>query len=300
MTNFLCRNLIIGSIAINLICLLNQPAVSAPVKEVAKTSSSSSANAKDEIRELLKLSKTVPETDFERIIDARGFGLPDNATCDEITEAALRKQFEGSVKMYGWPANLSSKELLKLDEERTRSERCLSLNLPVSATEEELKNASRLLKEQSGSILDQYSEVYSKKLPKDLEIKALEKVMAKEKDLTKPARARAVNLPLTASWEQINIAEADKQRTSLTKFLGISANSSPEEIDATLQKQQRDERALIARRILKSPVGTSEAELQTQLKILAKALGYSSKVDPGLNMMILTSRVVLAGAVGTQ
>lgn len=298
MTNLWCRILVAGSIAISSLATLTQPATASPVRTdnpPAKRSTTA-----DKIRELLNLSKLVPESDFERIIDARGFGLPDNATLSEVTEAQARKEFADSVKMYDWPDNLSSKELQKLQDRRNHAQLCYSNNLPDTASEEELRRAIALHKEESSKLMDEYTEIYSKKLPKDLENQACEKVMAKERELTKAGHARAVGLQPTASWEQIKIAEADTQRKLSIKLLGISPNSNQKEIDAAYDKRYWQEKALIARRIFKSPASISDVELQAKLKTLAKALDYPAKVDSRLNMTCLTSRVALATAIGTQ
>lgn len=298
MTNLWCRTLVAGSVAISLLATLNQTATATPGK-TDKPTVNRSATA-ETIRELLNLSSSVPASEFERIIDARGFGLPDDATLSEVAEAQARKEFADSVKMYDWPANLSSKELQKLRDKRNHAQVCYSNNLPDTASEEELRRAISMYREQSGKLMDEYQEIYAKKLPKDLENQACEKVMAKEKELTRAGHARAVDLPPTASWEQIKIAEAATQRKLSIKLLGINPNSTQKEIDAAYDKRYWQEKALIATRIFKSPASTSDVQLQTKLKILAKALDYPTKVDSGLNMTCLTPRVALATAVGTQ
>lgn len=298
MTNLWCRNLVAGSMAISLLAILIQPATSTPMRTNKSTANRSTTE--NTIRELLNLSKSVPASNFERIIDARGFGLPDDATLSEIAEAQARKEFANSVKMYDWPANLSSTELRKLLDKRNHAQLCYSNNLPDTASEEDLRRAIALHREKSKKLMDEYQDIYSKKLSKDLENQACEKVMAKEKELTRAGHARAVGLLPTASWEQIKIAEADTQRNLSIKLLGISPNSSQKEIDATYDKRYWQEKALIARRIFKSPANVSDDQLQTKLKILAKALDYPTKVDSTLNMTCLTSRVALATAIGTQ
>ncbi len=298
MTNFWCRTLVAGSIAISLLATLNQPATATPARTDKPTAERSTTE--DTIRELLNLSKSVPASDFERIIDARGFGLSDDVTLSEVAEAQARKEFADSVKMYDWPGNLPSKEMQKLQDRRNHAQLCYSNNLPDTASEEELRRAIALHREQSSKLMDEYQEIYSKKLPKDLENQACEKVMAKEKELTRAGHARAVDLLPTASWEQIKSAEADTQRKLSIKLLDISPNSNQKEIDAAYEKRHWQEKALIARRVFKSPANTSDAQLLTNLKILAKALDYPTKVDSRLNMTCLTSRVILATAVGTQ
>ncbi len=239
-----------------------------------KISDSTSINSANTVRKMLGLGSNTKEAEFVRIINARSLDLPDDASWEQISSLATRKQLLVEAKRYNWPLKLSNTQLQERIENRKRQQLCYSCNLPETASEAELAKADEARQEQSQAIMAKYGEIQSKKLTPEKESEALAKVQAEEKELSRAASARLAGLPITATWSEIE--KAQRKQTSLlsTRELGIAENSSAEAIRTARLKQAQDEKQLLIRRIFKAPSNASIAQLNLKLKMLATALGY--------------------------
>jgi hypothetical protein len=88
------------------------------------------------------------------------------------------------------------------------------------------------------------------------------------------AEKQAAGLPPWASQKQLESVQHERLRTMLVKGLHLKPNASFEEINIAQAKNDRFEYSLLLHRIFKASSEVSDAELEKQLKPLAKALGY--------------------------
>lgn len=226
------------------------------------------------VQKLLKIDKDITVKETLRIANARSLGLPDNASQAMIEDRAWRKYADQQAQMYGWPIGLNKQDFAKLADKQKRDDLCRSTNLPDSATDTQIEEASRHLKDQQKKLMAEEQAIQLKHLPVDLENQAYNAVMQKQKELNRPGAARMAGLPPTATWQQINSKQQDDLNQQLKRKYGISKSVSPDQLNLVIKDHLDREKTDMARRILKAPKTQSDSETWAQMQRLATALGY--------------------------
>jgi hypothetical protein len=227
------------------------------------------------VQRLLKVDKDITVADSIRIANARSLGLPDNASQAMIEDRAWQKYAVQQAQIYGWPIGLNKQDFAKLADKQKRDDLCRSTNLPDSASDAQLEEASRHLKDQQKKLMAEEQAIQLKHLPVDLENQAYNAVMEKQKELSRPGAARMAGLPPSATWQQIKSKQQDDLNQQLKRKYGLSKSVSKDQLNLAIKKHLDREQTEMARRILKAPKTQSDSEIWTQMQILAKALGYS-------------------------
>lgn len=192
-----------------------------------------------------------------------------------IENTAWHKHADQQAQIYGWPIGLDKQDFAKLTEKQKRDDLCRRANLPDSATDAQIEDASRNLKDQQKKLMAEEQAIQHKNLPVDLENKAYVSVMQKQKELNRPGAARMAGLPPSATWQQIKSKQQDDLIQQLKRKYGLSKSVSQEQLNLAIKNHLDREKIEMARRILKAPKTQSDSEIWTQMQILAKALGYS-------------------------
>ena len=243
------------------------------ISAFARVEGAKSANAI--AQKLLKVDKDITVTESIRIANARSLGLPDAASLVMIENTAWHKHADQQAQIYGWPIGLDKQDFAKLTEKQKRDDLCRRANLPDSATDAQIEDASRNLKDQQKKLMAEEQAIQHKNLPVDLENKAYVSVMQKQKELNRPGAARMAGLPPSATWQQIKSKQQDDLIQQLKRKYGLSKSVSQEQLNLAIKNHLDREKIEMARRILKAPKTQSDSEIWTQMQILAKALGYS-------------------------
>lgn len=235
------------------------------------TLASGHAEPDKQIQSILKITPSTSH-DYFRILSARSFGLPDSATSEQIQKATIHAEYIAEAKMCGWSLNLSDTEYGALSEQRRKLE-LAAYGYPEVA-EDKISQALLTAKEAvmfaprnlSNSIVDI--------TPTSCAGAINEGLMEYEQAWRLFAEKQAAGLPPWASQKQLESVQHERLRTVLAKGLHLKPNASFEEINIAQAKNGKLEHSLLLHRMFKASSAVPDAELEKQLKPLAKALGY--------------------------
>lgn len=225
--------------------------------------------------ELLHLPSTLSLSDFERVVEARFYNLPDTATGNQIMEAKKEREDSeyyriNAVKL-GLPAGSTRIEICKAMVAAESNQKKKRLGLPDSASPADIDKADSQLRKQNLQLETSYG-----KKAEGLDVaesgKIFTELQKKEAELMNPAIARGLGLPANSTPKQIQARQQEEGRQIGIRVYGLSPNASSEDIETARMKLQNQECLMLASRVLKIENTVDQSLLKKQLRVVLEPL----------------------------
>ncbi|MCC7527300.1 MAG: hypothetical protein IT342_02185 [Candidatus Melainabacteria bacterium] len=225
--------------------------------------------------ELLHLPSTHSLNDFERVVEARFYNLPDTATGNQIMAAKKEREdseyYRINAAKLGLPASSTRIEICKAMVAAESNQKKKQLGLPDSASPADIEKADSQLRIQNLQLEINYG-----KKAEGVDVAESGKIFAelqkKEAELVNPKIARGLGLPANSTPKQIQAKQQEEGRQIGIRLYGLNQNASSEDIEAARMKLQDQECTMLASRILKIENTVDQSLLKKQLKVVLEPL----------------------------